>query len=214
MKQKIRNAIAIVVVLAALGLAFSFATGSGSENVPAVKATPGSEADQVQKLREQLALPVLSEEGRQGLEEKLQIAERSATEQAAAGTAKRSVKNPPMPAAAPMAETDSELMEGIFEGSQGLVRPSQADITNVWQGRFDGVVYQVFAGASVEQPVKGMLIVAALEDDSPTGQRQMYTAPGDAAKLRIIRVEQGVLLLETDAGAQISFDLSSRQFSE
>lgn len=214
MNRKFRNTFALFVALVALGLVIGFATGSDPENAPAAKTTPGSEEAQAQKLREQLQRPGLSDEGRKNLEEKLQIAERSATEQAAAGSAKRSVKNAPPPAAAAMLESESDFFEGIFEGSEGLVRPSQGDIANGWQGRYEGSVYQVFAGSSPDQPAKGLLIVAMLEEDRPTGQRQAYAAPGEVTRLRIIEVNAGMLLLETDAGERLTFDLSTRTFSK
>jgi hypothetical protein len=72
----------------------------------------------------------------------------------------------------------------------------------------------VFAGSTVEQPVRGLLIVVTLDADRPTGQRQMLAAPGDAKMLRILQVEAGRLLLETDSGAQLSYDLTTKTFIE
>jgi len=214
MNRTFRNTIAVLAALATLGFGISFATGSKPENTPNVQVTPPSEDAQVQKIREQLRQDGLSDEGRQSLEEKLQIAERSAAQQAEGSAAKRSVKNPPLPAAASMEQPEDEFIEGIFEGSQGLVRPSQADIINVWQGQHNGEFHQVFAGSSVEPPGRGLLIVVTLDDDRPTGQRQLYLAPEGAAVLRIIEVDAGRLLLETDSGARLSFDLSTREFVE
>lgn len=200
-------ALAALVMTVAVGLAVS--ANKGKDLQP--QAQDSAEEALIHKLQEQLKSEELSVEGRSSLEEKLALAQRSATQQAASGAARRSEKNPPPPEAAVM-EMNSEISEGIFEGSQGLVRPGEAEISNLWQGAYNGTVYQVFAGATADQPARGLLMVAVLDEDRPTGTRQIYLASQETARLRIIAVVDGKVLVETDSGMQFSFNLDTRIF--
>lgn len=176
--------------------------------------TPGVEEQHIQELREMLQRTSLSEEARSSVQEKLEMAERLAAQRASAraNPALMQGDKDPGPAASFMQMPEQPLEEGIFEGSQGLIRPSVADVANVWQGERSGVVYQVFAGSTVEENPRGLVIVVAMAPDRPAGERQFYTSPDEPARLRIVEVQDQRLLLEDEQGRRSFFSLESRIF--
>lgn len=205
----------LAVVLALLILIAVIGLGRAAAQPAAQPQFPPSDDPQVQKLTEWLERAGLSDETRQGLEEKRIMAERMALERVdpqALPVEQRGAKVAP-PLAAPLVEEPAqELWEGIFEGSEGLVRPSVAQVINGWQGRSAGTEYQVFAGSTPEQPARGLLLVAELDENLPTASRQTYLAPEGVVSLKVIEIRQNGLLLETDTQNRLYFDLATRQF--
>lgn len=188
--------------------------GTAGKNQPS-DGSPGFDEIQIQKISEQLKNEQLSPEARSSLQEKLEIASRMATQQAlsrpdpSAGALPK--VPPPLPAEA-LANGSPDVIEGIFSGSQGLVRPSQATVTNMWQGERDGKLYQVFAGAGFDDPTQGLLIVSVQQPDKPYGARAEYLAPARSGALRILEVTGMQIAVVTENGANLTFDLALKQF--
>jgi hypothetical protein len=140
------------------------------------------------------------------------------TEQAAARQ-KRGGENlpknpPPLPAEAMEGESSQPFLEGVFEGSQGLIRPSLANVENMWQGQRSDTSFQVFAGSSPNDPAKGLLLVIVMDPERPTGSIQAYPAPDGASALRILEVTGTLVQIESSEGSRFAFDLGTRQFQE
>lgn len=211
--QHITGPAAALAALALLIFVLSMSRGE-AQSMPQPQATPSD--PQVQKLNQMLQRTDLSDETRRNLEEKRIMAERMALESIDPDprpVEERGPKVPPPLAQPLMVEPAPELWEGIFEGSEGLVRPGVAQINNGWQGRSASAEYQVFAGSTPVEPFQGVLLVARLDNDLPTAQRETYFAPEGSASLTILDVQDTRLLLETDTGQQLYFDLIERQFS-
>lgn len=211
-KQTLQSWIVGIFALAALAVFIGLAWNTFESASAETRPQQGVEDEQVAKLREQLQSDTLSAEGRRSLEEKLVMAERMATQRAVGAQSGGSKDAPPLPLSAPAAATEAPLVEGIFPGSQGLIKPSQADVLNVWQGERDGVLYQVFAGSTATEPRQGALIVAQENPDKPVREQQGYLAPTGITSLRILSVEGMRVLLETDLGGSLTFDLETRSF--
>jgi len=187
------------------------AAGKQNEQNPALPP----EERQAEQLRQALQRDSLSEPARRSLQEKLAMAEQMAAEQAAGAQAPRQEKvAPPLPAAAlqTQAEPQPEL-EGIFEGSQGLIKPAMADIRNVWQAERDGILIQVFAGALPDQPEQGLVLIVQIRPDLRRTM-EMRQAPGATGALRIIEARQALLLLAAEDGSRLTFDLNTLSFQE
>jgi hypothetical protein len=75
-------------------------------------------------------------------------------------------------------------------------------------------MYQVFAGSLPDQPEQGVLIVVLVEADRPTGEQQVFLAPPGSGALRILAVEDTILLLEGELAGKLSFDLLRQSFQE
>lgn len=218
MKQKFSRQNAVFIfVLTVLGLlAAALAVGrDAAQSMPPVQPTLPAADPQVSKLELLLQRTDLSEETRQDLDEKRMMAERMALESIDPDPRPVEERGPKVaPALAePLAlEPAQPLWEGRFEGSEGMVRPGTARINNGWQGTSGGAAYQVFAGSTPLDPPRGLLLVAQLNEDLPTAQREVYLAPEGTLSLKIVALRDNLLLLETDTNHRLYFDLVTRQF--
>lgn len=171
----------------------------------------------VQSLTKDLDDPRLSDIARSGVEEKIEIASRMATEQAAGASQPQTTKVAPTlePGGAGFLNLH-EYKEGIFDGSEGMIRPSTAQIVNGWQGMYEGHLNQVFAGASAEQSETGILIVFVEDPTTMSRDMKMVSAPGETGKLTIIAVdkENGKITLETLDGKTLYFNFDTSTFQE
>ncbi len=216
MKKNLLNTygrLAAVLVLLLLIVVLGLSRGA----VQSMRQHQASPIDdpQVQKLNEMLQRTDLSPESRRDLEERRIMAERMALERVDPQPGPVEQRGPKIapPLSAPLlVEPTQELWEGVFEGSDGLVRPSAATVINGWQGRRARSDYQVFAGSTPEEPVRGLLIVAQMDDGTIVGGRTMYLAPDGITSLTIIEMQDTTLLLETDSKSRLYFDLMTRQF--
>jgi hypothetical protein len=216
--QALTTLLAFVALAAAISLARSTAQTASLSSAPQTPARYQAVEDdpQVQALRGQLADPALSEEGRRTVEKKLIMAERMAWEVAAGQAAPRTEKiAPALPAEPAQAALQIQAADEdvLFEGSEGLVRPSLALIINGWEGSRGGARYQVFAGSTPAEPFRGALVVVELEPGRPTGAHERYLAPDGTTMLRILEATETGLILEGDAGARLFFNLALRSFS-
>jgi hypothetical protein len=109
------------------------------------------------------------------------------------------------------AELPVEIQEGIYEGSGGLLRTWEADIRNTWEGSRGGQQLRILAGAPVDDPSSGLVIVidpvAAGENAGLYG----YASPG-SGPLRITSVEDTQVTLQQEDGSLVIFDLLKRAF--
>lgn len=208
----------IALSLAALVVFAGIASLTGGQSAQADSPEPDYEENHVQELRTLLNSGQLSDAGRESLQAKLEMAERMAAERQAArnalqaGPREKVISEEMRVFSAP--EQPQPAPEGIFEGSEGLVRPSLAQINNTWQAERSGSLYQVFAGSLPDQPEQGLLIVSQIAPDRPVGEREVYLAPSNAGSLRILSVDGQTLRLEGASGMKLSFDLDSRTYQE
>lgn len=204
-------AIVALVSLAVIMLAGSnSAAGKQSEQAP----TPIPADLQVEQMRAALQSEELSEAARRSLQEKLAMAEQMAAEQAAGAQLPRRDKvAPPLPAAA-LENQPAPVQEGIFEGSQGLIRPSSADIRNVWQGERDGVLLQVFAGSLPDDPAQGIVVVVQASQEDPVRTTKWIRAPVETGALQIIEARDSLLIMTGEDGTLLTFNLVTLSFQD
>lgn len=176
---------------------------------------PTSPDPKIQALQVELNRPQLSDFARESLQEKIKMAELQATEQAVGAGQPRNEKVAP-----PLAPASSEMLlaqqvpEGIFEGSEGMVSPSVAQISNVWQGTYQGYMWQVFAGSPADRSDLGILMIYI---ENPVEQKrslEVVQAPGNPGKLRIMEVKDAVITLQTIDGIQLFFNMETKKFQE
>jgi hypothetical protein len=216
MKKIMSNWIAgLITIVMVFGLVVVvLLQGTNASGTPTLQeTTPDMENEEIARLRRLLAKDDLSAEDRRGLEEKLEMAERMAAEQAAPRQPRSTKIAPPQSFSAQYNEQEPAFTEGIFEGSEGLIRPSLADIANLWQGSRNGKQMQVFAGAFSENlGGEGVIIVMDLLPDKPIGTMTNYPAPDGTGPLRIVEVGESEVVLQTVSGDRLIFDLTSRSF--
>jgi hypothetical protein len=172
-------------------------------------------SDEVVKLSAMLDRPGMSTLARASLQEKLEMAERMAAQQAAGAAQPRTAKSAPVqPKTALNIEVEpQEFFEGIVEGSDGMIRPSLADVQNLWQGTRAGNQFQVFAGAySLELGGEGVVILVDLSSSEPYWSPIVYPAPVGTGPLRIVDISDTHVILTTQSGAPLTFHLFDRTF--
>jgi len=147
---------------------------------------------------------------RRSLEEKLEMAVRIATQKAQAlqVTPEVEIQQVMTPYPTPLFETV------LFEGSEGLIQPSVADVQNGWQGVIDGTRLQMFAGADAADARQGVLILITF--DAITGGRSMAVLPALQPQgwLRIVSVEDGIFEPVSQVGATLYFDFRTLEYSD
>lgn len=166
------------------------------------------EAVSRQSLFDSLQNASLSAEARRSLEEKYALSERPAVQVAPAS------KERPVflqsTAGLPLVDTS----EGIVEGSEGLVRPSQASVSNMWSGMVENAYVQVLAGVYPDAPDQGILIVIALEEGNVFPDRLVVDGPSGAGGLRILERQGDALIIAAADGQTLRFHLKARTLTE
>lgn len=210
MERRKRYRIGLIAGLLGLVLVIGLGWANGSAAVGWFGQTPDEGVTRLYELDQSAGL---SEDAARSVDEKLAMAERMAAEQADAAQVHTTKVPLPESAFEPApALADVEIMDEIFEGSEGLVRPSQAAILNGWQGQRDETLYQVLAGASALNAKQGLLYVmeSRLGDTGPS--ITVYEAPEMTGALRITAVEGNLLIMTAEDGSIWTFDLTARSF--
>jgi hypothetical protein len=185
------------------------ATRSG-KITPVPTGFPSIEDETVEYYQTILAEDGLDEDMRSSLEEKLRMAQRSATQRA------NSMLKQLDPAVESIAEpqfiSDPIFQEGIFVGDEGIFRPDQAVIQNYWQGELENAYIQVFAGALGNDPEQGVIYVLVTTSDRLQTEFEQYLTPQKSGSLQIIEKSNSDLILLSEDHTEIIFDILKREF--
>jgi hypothetical protein len=194
-----------------------------NEPVPGASALPqtepeaalipssGSLADQLQAALNRGAVNAADQAA---LEEKLRLT-RQATGRQNRLAVKPGAKSPSRPLL-PLLQGEANLtvLDQIIDGSEGAIHTWEADIRNVWQGTRNGVIYQVLAGASADDPTQGLVIVIEAQPKLELRREQFYLTGEPTGALRIQQAQEARLLLTTADGGTLYFDLAARTFEK
>ncbi len=203
-----------IVALVLLAVMFMASANAAAGKQPEQAPTPIPANLQVEQMRTALQGEGLSEAARRSLQEKLAMAERMAAEQAVGAQLPRRDKvAPPLPAAA-LESWPAPVQEGIFEGSQGLIRPSSADIRNVWQGERNGVLLQVFAGSLPDDPAQGIVVVVQASPEEMGRKTEWIRPPVETGALQIIEARESLLIMTGQDGTSLTFNLDTLSFQD
>lgn len=162
--------------------------------------------------QERLFDPNLDVASRAALSEKLEMQKRSEADRAFGANApadKANLAALPNPGIKDMA---AQPESGIFPGSDGMVRPEEADILNYWVGSQAGQALIVMAGSEPGAPERGLVIVMVNDGFSLTGY-QRIAAPDGVQALKVIEQEGSLLVMEDSTMRQVRFDLTKLAFS-
>lgn len=159
--------------------------------------------------------PAVDLAGRETLMEKIEIRKR-VDDNEKAGQSKPGDKTSPVQAAPQAVMAASQVETGIFEGSEGMIRPEQAAIQNYWRGVVDGKVIMLMAGASAQDPNQGLVvrIEASLDPADNSIQFEFFNSPRKDGSLRVSEVKGNLVTLQAPGGAILQFDLQKRTFGE
>ena len=167
----------------------------------------------VERMQQQLLDPHLDVNSRESLMEKIELVQRVEQAQESGSIA-------PAPKTAP--EFDSQTLmkavpqieTGIFPGSEGMVRPSLAEINNYWQGVVAGQIVQAFAGSSSDDPQQGVIVVvtSSMDPASSDIHFDVVPAPGETGSIHAVSETNGVLTLENETGTILLFSVAEKRF--
>lgn len=108
--------------------------------------------------------------------------------------------------------TDAPPITGILEGQGQEIRPSEATINNRWAGFVRDTYVVVFAGALADDPAQGIIYVVTVSSDKKGTIWNHYLTPTKTGSVRIVSVEGTRLVLASESGTTLSFDVSTLQF--
>lgn len=167
-----------------------------------------ADAGEIAFLEEQLRNPNLDQQTRDSLQEKLDMAVRIATLQAA--TPAPGVQMQALPAVG--GDFEIPFNSGIFPGDEGLFKPSQALIENYWQEKVGEEYLQVFAGASGENPQQGLVIVVITQADLVNSTTEFHPSAEQSGSLHITEATPELVRMENQDGQAFCFKLVERSF--
>jgi hypothetical protein len=215
-KWMIWSLVGLVVVMICAGIVIRFVNadgiapkGSAQIAVTATKGNPPTIAD----MQKQLLDPKLDPQSRQSLMDKIEVAQREEQNQSA-GAANPAPKDQPGVAALNSAPVLLQVESKISDGSQGMVKPSLADIVNNWHGMLSERIVTALAGSKPDDITQGLLVVFSISADPQVNDAQIdvYPAKTGSGPLKVISEENGVITLTGSNGYTVKFDLNTRVY--
>lgn len=203
----------LIIVAGAWAVSRMIARASANHDDGQKTVSASVDLPPTERMQLQLVNPQLDTASRESLMKKIEMAERVEKEQQSGETA-------PAPkltfevSSQPEVKALTEVESGIFPGSEGMIRPSQAQINNYWQGSVDGQSVMVFAGAATDNPNQGLVVVVTASLDPAVSDIHFETvlAPGETGTLRVDTESDGLLTLETLNGTELIFNLNEKTF--
>jgi len=183
---------------------------TGKSFVSATPVQPIREAWNIQQMKESLFDPALDVTMRENLTEKIELAQKAqqaVLESAASPAPKEAPVLPRYSMNSLMGEWQSA--SGIYEGSDGLVRPEDVTISNYWQGVVAGKGIAVLAGADASDPAQSILIVLTTELPDGVSTYQRLPLQEKAGKIRIVHADFPRLTLQSAEGRQWIFNVET-----
>lgn len=128
------------------------------------------------------------------------------------GQANRAPKDPVKAPAAPP-QSDAAPPRGIIAEGQAPFSSQDAVIRNQWQDVVDGAWVHAYAGALASDRSQGLVIVVRrpLDGSAITGDR--YLTPTKAGAVHFVTANGLQLVLRSQSGGQLTFDLPSGTFA-
>jgi hypothetical protein len=105
---------------------------------------------------------------------------------------------------------------GIFNGGRDAFHPNELTVHNMWEGPVGSTWEYVYAGGTPENPASGnttpvhgaiWMFIGAVGKNL-----KKFPAPNGTSPLTISGINGTVLLLRTDTGATLTFDLQTNQY--
>jgi hypothetical protein len=182
-------------------------TASGQPYPPPSDSYIADLLEEIETDRELLAGDSLDEQMRRSIEEKLEIAIRIATRVSRPWAIVDPLETPVL-----IPLENSPFQTGIFEGSGGALRPAQAVLFNRWQGIVNNVMTIVFAGYTGDDREQGVVYIQRISDETRSVYWSSYLTPVRSGPVRILRAEGYRLILSTEAGDILYFDVPGDRF--
>lgn len=173
-----------------------------------VQSTPSARTEaQVQALESALQT-VQDEDMKKSLQEKLEAQQFALNVQAEAQALPTLSLGAICANRVPLPKSAQDLQEGILSVREDFLASTGVKINNMFRGRLDGYVVEVYAGSLNDQPGQG-LVILSIEDLGIWVQVIDGTIEG---RLQITAVDGLRLTLQAEQGRQFYFDIPAQQF--
>ena len=219
MKKWIFSILFVLAITAAGVWAISQLLGSASADTPAIPAAVANQSNMVMatapvNYEQRIMDPAVDLPAREMLIEKIDLQKRADANRQAGELNPANKVVPSFLAAGGAAAEPLQVETGIFEGSDGMVRPSQANITNYWRGIQDGKIVIVFAGSAAGKDQEGMIVVITSSVDPSISDVafEYFPAPAGIGRLRILGEKDGELSLKDTSGKLLQFQPAGRKY--
>ena len=208
-RQWLVAAVTILIFLGSLFLIQSLhiKPSSGEPYPPPGNSFITSLEDEINHYRQVLAENNIDEQTRRSIEEKLAIAERIATRVSHPFATVDPRETPQL-----IPVEDSPFPTGIFEGGGDTFRPNMAVMLNRWHGIVNGVPTIVFAGYPTDDPEQGVVFIMRMSGERKSVSWSNYPTPVRSGPVRILSAEGYRLILSTEAGDILYFDVPGDRF--
>jgi hypothetical protein len=182
-------------------------SSSGQPYPPPTDSFIASLEDEINHYRQVLAENNIDEQTRRSIEEKLAIAERIATRVSHPWATVDPLETPQL-----IPVEDPPFPTGIFEGGGATFRPNMAVMLNRWHGIVNGVPTIVFAGSPTNDPEQGVVFIMRMSGERKSVSWSSYPTPVRSGPVRILSAEGYHLILSTEAGDILYFDVPGDRF--
>lgn len=109
-------------------------------------------------------------------------------------------------------EAEPPWAEGIIEDGEAPYSSGVFRFQNRWQQDVEGAHVVVYAGERGGDSKQGVIVVATIAKDLAKMKTDVYDTPGREGGVRIVRAESWRLVLRTQTGRTLIFDVEGRRF--
>ncbi len=157
-----------------------------------------------------LASPDLKPEARKLLQEKLSIAQRVISDQAAGALHPASKDAKALPAAPKV--INPEFQSGIFDGAGGTFHAWEGEFSNHWQDFVDGQFVFVSAGSQRDDPTQGIVMIMSVSGDRLQVHKEILKAPAGSGALQVTQAAWPLVTLSSTTGQTFTFNTQTNTF--
>lgn len=206
----------LVLSLAVTSCAVAASQPDGKISAQAIPTPqPTLDLNSVAAMQQQLMDPKLDVASRQSLMEKIDLQKRADADRDVGQRDPASKGGTPrLPQTNQLAAVPQGNSSGIYPGSDGMVKPEEAQVNNYWQGKLGALDVVVLAGSAPGDPTQGLVIVVTSGSTTGQGAYQRILAPDKNGSLRILKAEAGKLQIQAENGAMLTFDLNKLEFTQ
>jgi hypothetical protein len=106
-----------------------------------------------------------------------------------------------------------EWDQGVTDTQEAPIPKGVIAVNSAWGQTIGANHYSAYAGESVAQPGRGMIVVQTFTLGGAHVSDEDYLAPAGTATLHISYADQHVLYLKTPTGETLTFDFDKRTFN-
>lgn len=204
-----------IFLMALLILAFAISSLIWTIQTDAqVNPKPTFDTSEIESYKQQLTTVASNgnnQFAQQSLLIKLGMAEKEATQYALVAPAPKNPNATPRSSGLLITITRT-FVTGIFNHGSSSYKPSEVTITSAWQGIIYGNYYQIEVGALVSDPSQGVVYYKVMSSNFAVIDMGRILTPVKSGAITLTDEKSLRLIIETENGNNLYFDVQSKQF--